>query len=34
MFAGRVGILSLLIGFGAHTRDKSVHYPTENIIIS
>ncbi|MDE7458571.1 MAG: potassium transporter, partial [Muribaculaceae bacterium] len=34
MFAGRVGILSLLIGFGTQSRDKSLHYPTDNIIIS
>lgn len=34
MFAGRVGILSLLIGFGSQNRDKSVHYPSDNIIIS
>lgn len=34
MFVGRVGILSLLIGFGAQYRDKSVHYPSESIIIS
>ncbi len=34
MFAGRVGILSLLIGFGSQGRDKSLHYPTDNIIIS
>ena len=34
MFLGRVGILSLLIGFGAHGRDKSQYYPSESIIIS
>ena len=34
MFVGRVGILSLLIGFGSHCRDKSRYYPTESIIIS
>lgn len=34
MFAGRVGILSLLIGFGSQSRDRSLHYPTDNIIIS
>lgn len=34
MFVGRVGILSLLIGFGSQYRDKSAHYPSESIIIS
>lgn len=34
MFIGRVGILSLLIGFGSQYRDKSPHYPSESIIIS
>lgn len=34
MFAGRVGILSILIGFAAQSRDKSPHYPAESIIIS
>lgn len=34
MFVGRVGILSLLIGFASSSRDKSVHYPADNIIIS
>lgn len=34
MFVGRVGILSLLIGFGSQCRDKSRYYPSESIIIS
>ncbi len=34
MFVGRVGILSLLIGFASQYRDKSPHYPSESIIIS
>ena len=34
MFVGRVGILSLLIGLGSQSRDKSPHYPAESIIIS
>ncbi len=34
MFLGRVGILSLLVGFGSGKIDKSAHYPTDNIIIS
>ena len=34
MLIGRVGILSLLIGLGSQSRDKSPHYPAESIIIS
>lgn len=34
MFAGRVGILSLLIGFASNDRDRSAHYPPESVIIS
>lgn len=34
MFLGRVGILSLIMGFSGMSVDKSSHYPTENIIIN
>lgn len=34
MFLGRVGILSLLCGLAGSRPDKSVHYPSDNIIIS
>lgn len=34
MFLGRVGILSLIMGFAGMSVDKSSHYPTENIIIN
>ena len=34
MFVGRVGILSLLAGFGSGKIDRSSHYPADNIIIS
>lgn len=34
MFVGRVGILSLLAGFGGGKIDRSSHYPADNIIIS
>ncbi len=34
MFAGRVGILSILVGVASQAHDRSVHYPTDNIIIS
>lgn len=34
MFAGRVGILSLLTGIGGGKIDRSAHYPADNIIIS
>lgn len=34
MFIGRVGILSILIGFAAGTADRSSHYPVDNIIIN
>lgn len=34
MFVGRVGILSLLIGFASTSHDRSTHYPVDNIIIS
>lgn len=34
MFFGRVGLLSILAGLMAHTRDVSPHLPTDNIIIN
>lgn len=34
MFIGRVGLLSMLIGFCRISKDKSEHYPTDDIIIS
>ena len=34
MFLGRVGILSLIMGFAGMSVDKSSHYPSENIIIN
>ena len=34
MFIGRVGILSMLIGFAAGSADRSAHYPVDNIIIN
>ncbi len=34
MFLGRVGILSLLCGLAPRLRDRSIHYPTDSIIIS
>lgn len=34
MFAGRVGLLSLLIGVAAKPHDKSSYYPADNIIIN
>lgn len=34
MFIGRVGILSILIGFAAGCADRSSHYPSDSIIIS
>lgn len=34
MFLGRVGIISLLCGFMGNRRDRSVHFPTDSIIIN
>jgi Trk-type K+ transport system membrane component len=34
MLLGRVGILSLLVGFIGHRRNAPVSYPTDNIIIN
>lgn len=34
MFLGRVGILSLIMGFAGISADRSSHYPSENIIIN
>lgn len=34
MFIGRVGILSILLGFASGSMDRSSHYPTDSIIIS
>ena len=34
MFLGRVGLISLLTGMLTTRRDPSLHYPTENVIIS
>ncbi len=34
MFVGRVGMLSLLIGFIGHKNDTPIKYPTDNIIIN
>ena len=34
MFIGRVGLLSLLMGFASHTKYNPVHYPTGSVIIN
>lgn len=34
MFAGRVGIISLLIGFAGHRKDTPVKYPIDSVIIN
>lgn len=34
MFAGRVGIISILLGFAGDHRDTAMHYPSENVIIN
>lgn len=34
MFIGRVGLLSMLAGMARRSRDNSIHYPTDDIIIS
>lgn len=34
MFLGRVGIISMLIGFAGHRKDAPVRYPVDNVIIN
>lgn len=34
MFAGRVGIISILLGLAGSHRDTAMHYPKENVIIN
>ncbi|MDE6097882.1 MAG: potassium transporter [Muribaculaceae bacterium] len=34
MFLGRVGVISILLGFATSRRDTAMHYPKENVIIN
>lgn len=34
MFLGRVGVISILLGFAGDRRDTAMHYPKENVIIN
>ncbi len=34
MFLGRVGIISILLGFAGNKRDTAMHYPKESVIIN
>ena len=34
MFLGRVGVISILLGFAGSRRDTAMHYPKENVIIN